>query len=382
MTILQTVAKISLGSMLVALTGMAALKLTLGMGGYLPDMSTKPRFDPSVLELVADLAHPPGNIAVSKEGRVFISFHPDKDMMMKVGEIVTGKVVPFPDSSYQEKREGPWFDTVLSLRIDRQNRLWTLDHGFHGFRHPRILAFDLGTGALVYDFSIPSEAAGIGSMMNDFQVDAEGAYLYIADASIVAMSPAVLVLDIRKRKIRRVLGNHPLLHAENLRIRAGGRDMKIAGIIDLRPNIDSIGLDKRDEWLYFGPLAGRTMYRIRTADLRNEILNDDTLASCMEPYAGKSMSGGITIDLESNIYISDVERSAIHMIRPDRTLVTLVKTERLRWPDGFSFGPDGWLYVTCSALQDTLFMGADHVKKSTPFQVFRFKPGPGSIPGH
>jgi hypothetical protein len=66
----------------------------------------------------------------------------------------------------------------------------------------------------------------------------------------------------------------------------------------------------------------------------------------------------------------------------DRRLRTLVKDERLRWPDGFSFGPDGWLYVTCSALQHVLFVGRDQVRKHAPYQIFRFRPGPPGVPGH
>jgi len=38
------------------------------------------------------------------------------------------------------------------------------------------------------------------------------------------------------------------------------------------------------------------------------------------------------------------------LLAPDRTLRTLGKDPKLRWPDGLSFGPDGWLYVSCSAL--------------------------------
>ena len=60
----------------------------------------------------------------------------------------------------------------------------------------------------------------------------------------------------------------------------------------------------------------------------------------------------------------------------------MVKDPSLRWPDGFSFGPDGWLYVTCSALHDVLFVSEQHMRKHAPFQIFRFKPGPLGVPGH
>ena len=50
-------------------------------------------------------------------------------------------------------------------------------------------------------------------------------------------------------------------------------------------------------------------------------------------------------------------------------------------PYGFSFGPDGWLYVTCSSLQHVLFISKDHMRAHAPYQIFRFKPGPQGVPG-
>ena len=55
---------------------------------------------------------------------------------------------------------------------------------------------------------------------------------------------------------------------------------------------------------------------------------------------------------------------------------------RLRWPDGFSFGPDGWLYVTCSSLHEVIGRSGAHVRSRAPYQIFRFRPGKEGIPGH
>jgi len=60
---------------------------------------------------------------------------------------------------------------------------------------------------------------------------------------------------------------------------------------------------------------------------------------------------------------------------------TLVKDPRLRWPDGFSFGPEGWLYVTCSSLQHVLFLDPAVMRTNAPYQVFRFKPGTHAVAG-
>jgi hypothetical protein len=44
------------------------------------------------------------------------------------------------------------------------------------------------------------------------------------------------------------------------------------------------------------------------------------------------------------------------------------------WPDGLSFGPGGWRYVTCSSLH-VMFRTTAHMKANAPYQIYRFKPG-------
>ena len=87
------------------------------------------------------------------------------------------------------------------------------------------------------------------------------------------------------------------------------------------------------------------------------------------------------MDVADNVYLTDPEHDAILTLGQDRKLRTLVKDSRLRWPDGLSFGPDGWLYVTCSALQHVLFERAAHMRAHAPYQIFRVKPGPEGVPG-
>jgi sugar lactone lactonase YvrE len=361
---------------------LVALPLAAGCGGVrLEDRTAAPRLPATAIEEVAALSHPPGNVAVSRTGRVFVSLHPEGSPPMKVAELVDGRPVPWPSPAFQEPGD-PGFDTVLSLRIDRKGRLWTLDFARYGRGQPRLLAFDVETGEVVHRFDFPSDVAGLLSMLNDFQVDPGGETIYIADTSPIVRHPALIVYDVGTHSARRVLDRHPSVRAADYVIQAPGRDMKIYGVLPLRLGVDSIALDTRGEWLYYGPVTGDRLFRVRTSDLRDAALAPDALAARVEDYGPKPISDGLSIDGDDGVYLTDPEHSAVLRLGPDRTLLTIVKDDRLRWPDGLSFGPDGWLYLTCSALHEIMFRSGGAVAAHAPYHVFRFRPGWAGVPGH
>ncbi len=365
------------------LLAVIAIWLKFGYGERAKDLTSDPLLPASALETVVELDYPPGNIAVSPDGRVFFTLHPDGSPPQKVMELVDGTPRPYPDAAFQAKRSGaPYFDTILSLRIDRQGRLWTLDFARFGMGVPRLLAFELSTGKVVHDYAFPAEIAGRGSMLNDLQVSPDGNTIYIAETSPLVHHPALIVYDVTEGKSRRLLERHQSVMPENYVIQAPGRDMLIFGIYNMRIGVDSIALDRNGEWLYYGAVTSDRLYRVRTVDLRNESLSADELANLVEDYARKTLSDGITTDVEGNVYLSDMENSAVVMLSPDETLTTIVKDQRLRWPDGFSFGPDDYLYVTCSSLQHVVFVTKARMRKNAPYHIFRFKPGGQGISGH
>lgn len=357
---------------------------TRGGGRALPDRSGPPTLSFDAVEKVADLDYPPGNIAVSRDGRVFLTLHPDGRPPLQVVELVDGRPVPFPDEEYQRPSPRvPFFQSILSIRIDRQDRLWVLDFAGFGRGTPRLLAFDIATRRLVHEHVLPDDVAGLGSMLNDFQVDADGSHVYIAETSPLLQTPAILVHDTATRTTRRLLDGHRSVQAEPLVIHVDGRPILLpGGLLPLRIAVDSIALSRDGQWLWYGAVSGSRLYRIRTSDLLDTALTGEQLGARVEAFADKTLSDGITTDDAGNVYLSDMEHSAIHRLRPDRSLETLVADPRLRWPDGFSFGPDGWLYVTCSALQDVLFRGDDEIRAAAPYQVWRLRPGATAEPGH
>ena len=348
-----------------------------GGGESYTDLTNTPILPQDALEEVLSYPLPIGNVAVSETGRIFFTVHPEaRPQGNKLLEFTDGAAVPYPDI----RRQAELFDTVLGVAIDRLNRLWTIDHGNHGMRSARLLAFDLDSGEVIHDHRLPEEMAPAGSFLQDLQVSADGRTVIIADASFWRKHPAIIVYDTESATARRVLESHPSVAAEKYVITHGDREMRFfGGLVALRGGIDGIALGS--EWLYYGALSGSSLYRVRLRDLRNVELPPAQLAKRVEEYSAKPLSDGLSIDIEGNVYVTDVEHNAIFVVGAAREPRTLLRSAHIRWPDAMSFGPDGWLYVADSALQEVVLRSQENIQANSPYRIFRFRPGVDGVPG-
>lgn len=347
-----------------------------GRGEAFADRSTTPLWPIDSLEIVATLPEAPGNLAVSRDGRIFCTYHAEGHPKTKVWELVNGQAIPFPSEQWQSSKNGQVFlDAIFNIRIDAKNRLWTLDHGQNGIKTPRLLCFDIDSRKLVHQIDLPKDVAGLGSYVQDMQIDAACEKIYIADLSAFGESPAIVIVDIASKKCRRVLEKHVSVMPEgDFRVVNKGREMRPAGpFYHFHPAIDPIALDRQNEFLYFGPMSGSIMYRAKVADLNNTSLSAAQLATKVEAYAKRGQCDGLTIDDANNIYVTDIENGSIAVIDSSRKYYTLVAHPKMRWPDGMSFGPNGYVYVADSDIPDVMMRSKGHMRKNAPYYLWRFK---------
>jgi len=365
---------------LLAITVLAAIVLRVRYGGGDPyrDVSTPPRVSNSQLEEVLNYPEPIGNVAVNQAGRIFFTVHPEsRPQGNKLLEWVDGAAVPYPSGTVQPHL----FDTVLGLVVDERDWLWTIDHGNHGFGTTRLLAFDLASGNIVHDYEFRPDAAPAGSLLQDLRVMADGSTVFIADASMWRKKPAIIVYDVATRSARRVLESHLSVSAQDYLVRTPIRDMSfLAGLFVFKAGVDGIALDANDEWLYFAAINQSGLFRVRVRDLTNETMPTRQLENQVERFSDKPLSDGLVAAASGEIYVTDVEHGAVIAIDQDQTLDTLIRSPRIRWADGLSFGPDGSLFLADSALPDVVLKTRDHINAQGPYFIFRFDPGYDAAP--
>lgn len=361
-------------ALLLAVLALAGfLYLRYGGGRAFPDASTAPLLPSGSLDLVATLDEPPGNIAVSADGRVFITIHPEsKPQTNHVVELIDGAAVPFPSAEAQ----AALYRAPQGIRIDRQGRLWTIDHGDNGIAPARLVAVDIATREVVHNHVFDRTIAPQLSYLQDLNVSPDGATVYIADVSFFRQDPGLIVYNVASETARRVLDNHPAVESQGYRVRVGeGYMERLGGLIAMKPGLDTMALSVDGATLFIGPMSGGDLYRVSTADLANASLSPEDLAARVTRFSSKPLSDGASIDAAGNLYITDVENNGVARVSPQGELATLIRDQRVRWADGLSFGPGGWIYLADSAIPWIALRSRAEIDAAGPYHVWRFRAG-------
>ncbi len=345
-------------------------------------------------EIVARMPGPVGNVTFTPDGRVIFSHHPMFEPEVRVGEMTSSTTFrPFPSAAWNRPRRGTdeYLDSVLGLRCDENGIVWMLDSGQRTKITPKIVGWNTRTDRLERIYRLPEPVTRPFSDPNDLVIDGRHGAFYIADEGAGpngdGSRAALIVVDMGTGAARRLLEGHASTRAEGLPIHVDGRDLvrreKDGREVPHRVGVDGIALDHGAEWLYFAPLSGRSVYRIRTADLLDPSLDERRLGDKVERYAEKPLTGGMSIDADGNLYLTEIEHRAVGVIpREGRRYRRIAAHPEMHWPDGISFSPDGAMHVTTDQLPRAAPLNGGSSDFTPPYLTFSFKPlAPGRV-GH
>ncbi|MDY7096715.1 MAG: L-dopachrome tautomerase-related protein [Pseudomonadota bacterium] len=355
------------------------------------DIAMTNESQPIEAELFAELPQAVGNITSTPTGEVIYSHHPFFEPDVRVARLNADRRTfePFPNLSWNTPREGDdrYLDSVLGLRGDENGVVWMLDMGNRTGITPKIVGWNTWHNRLERIYYIPAPASRPESQHNDLIVNNKDGVFVIADEGIGeggdGTQAALVVVDMETGATRRLLEGHVSTLPEDVAITVDGNVLMDGDTGPLRIGADGIAADKDFDWLYFGPLSGTSLYRVRFDDLLNEELDEEELGERVERYAEKSINGGLSMDQEGNVYSTMVESREVGIITPDeRRNRVFARSDDMVWPDGVSFGIDGYMYVSAAQVSRAAAFNDGNGNNAPPYRIFRFKPeAPGRI-GH
>lgn len=355
----------------------------------------RPAIEPGPLRVIAESeALQWTGVALSNDGRMFVNYprwYPDR-YEFAVAEVVRSKTdtnVPLPNEivAYPDLETNSWspegasaalwrerFVAVQSVHIDRQNRMWVLDTGDVSRSESRqavVYEIDLETDAIRRAMPVPFDVAPEGSYLNDIRVSPDGGWAFISESGL----GAIIVLDVDKGTMRRVLAVHPSTKG------SAGRIINVEG----RPwvlrdsgqplvvHCDGIAVSPDGRWVYYQAISADRLYRAPLRSLVDDRISADWLARTVEDLGESVVTDGMIFDDAGNLYFSALEQDAIVYRTPDGRFETLVQGPSILWPDSFAIDrEDDLLVFTTAQIHRTPNFNADGGWPSEPFRVMSY----------
>jgi sugar lactone lactonase YvrE len=319
-------------------------------------------------------------VALSKKGRMFVNYprwqgpH-DSDVV----EVMTNGIArPYPDkdwNSWQKDESGSnkWV-CVQAVYVDDQDQLWVVDPAAPEMESveddgAKLVKIDLNSNRVVRVYTLTA-LAGKNSYLNDVRVDTSNHIAYLTESK----EGGIVVLDTDSGNARMMLRKQPSVESDpNHKLIMDGTELQRNGK-PMKVNSDGIALSPDGQWLYFKPLSDTKLYRIRTADLREALASGADVGKKVEDLGPNfTTSDGMIFDKKGNLYLGDLERDAIVRVTPALKLEVVAHDKRLLWPDTFAWGPDGWLYVTGSQIQNMPWFHNGRSTRTTPYTIYKLK---------
>lgn len=312
-----------------------------------------------VVETFATFPFRPGNLGISQNGKMIMSAQPLDNPSAKLVQLIAdGIYQPYPNAAFASGDQSE-LKAAIGLKVDDQGVAWVLDMG------ARVLfSIDTDTDEVVGRFQIPEAALKDTSFLQDFALDQKRNRVIIADMTQgdlkSAPVPAFVVIDLDTGATRRVAESHPSMMPT------------MEGGFALNP----ITIDSDYEYVYFGALHSKTMYRVPAASFDGD---SSAVAGTIERFGPKNYNDGSTIDTAGNVYNADVENNAYGVISPDGEYRLIARLPEVQsWTDGITVGSDGYFYSSANQLDRTAALSGSETGTGE-YLVVRFKPlAPGT----
>lgn len=387
-------------------TILSAISLLLGLGAGpicsapaarpAPDDLPRAEAHGQLQQVFAFAQAMPTGVAVSEDGRIFVSFPRwGDDVPYTVAELRDGQVHPYPDAATNRASDSDpasHFISVQSVVADRHGRLWVLDTAAPGFSAPRpggakLVAIDLAGDRVAKTIVLGPDVMTPATYLNDvrfeFGAGREGV-AYLTDSSIGSGS-GIIVVDLASGHAQRRLAGHhsvlpdpdflPQIEGETLMQRPASGEPSAWQVA-----ADGIALSPDGLTLYYSPLSSRHLFSVPTRLLRDPGASETALADAVADLGEKGASDGLEADAQGAIYAGDYEHNSIRRRSPDGRWQTLAQDPRILWPDSLAIGPDGYLYFTANQLHRQAAFHGGHDQRRKPYSLMRIRIDAAPVP--
>jgi hypothetical protein len=330
----------------------------------------------------------PAGMCLLPSGEYVISCHQFFQPQFRVMKFDRqGNWLPFPTEAMNTPGSGDpiLLDSVLGIACDSRGIIWMLDNGRRSGTAAKLVAWDTKRDEHFKSIVIDALALTPNSFLTNIALDPVGRYIYIADPAD-GFSSAIIVVDIQTGLTRRVLERDRSVQMDP------GVELKIDGMpIEVRrpdgviatplTGVNPIAVDRKGEWLYYGPRNGASLFKIKTQLLTDPAILPHVLSSQVTGVSPKPICDSMTIDSKGRIYFGDISRGSIDYVAPEENYLNLrllLEDPRIMWPGGLSIGPDGLLHFFSSQLHRTSFFNSGKDVTAPPFSLFKIRPLPAS----
>ena len=337
----------------------------------------------SALQEVASFQGPElvGIAALPTGGRRFVSFPRwGNNPTYPVAELGPNSTLkPYPDAGWclwndsVKNEPGKHWICPQAVVADKKGFLWVVDPAAPGLDYAiaggsKLVKIDPKTNRVVQNIVFDRALTPEHSYLNDVRIDTDRNVAYLTDSGLGAL----VVVDLNTGRARQLLRNHPSTKAEpGVVLTVDGHKMIDNQGKPMQLHADGIALSPDNQYLYYHVVTGYTLYRIKTEALRNAALSEAQLGQQVENLGKTPATDGMIMDRQNNLYLTAIEDNALVRRTPAGQLETVVKSNRLQWPDTYSYLPDGTLYVTTSQIHHMPVTNQGVSRQQGPFRLFK-----------